>query len=244
MRSNGLIYGGNYASGVSGWRIDQLGNAEFNSATIRGKIQTAVFEYNKVSAIGGQMMVKRASIVVSDYTHVNSSTTLYVEDANEFAIGDCFFVKDPNKGMFYGLISAIDSETNSLTYAIPEGGGTFFSPDNGQSVINYGDKDDGGITFDGHGGYIDIFKNHEVKPILQLSALNCTTASIAQTDGVIDISGNSNNGSAYGGTEVFYDEDIGECFKFGGVDTDYTIPDDPGLQCHRQQRHHDATLHH
>lgn len=50
---------GNYVSGAlgNGWRISADGSAEFDNATIRGKIQSAVFEYNRISSIGGSLYI-------------------------------------------------------------------------------------------------------------------------------------------------------------------------------------------
>lgn len=50
---------GMYASGAlgNGWRISADGSAEFDNATIRGKIQSAVFEYNRISSIGGSLYI-------------------------------------------------------------------------------------------------------------------------------------------------------------------------------------------
>ena len=238
IKGDGTIYTSDFATGVSGWRIDSMGNAEFNSAIIRGKIQSAVFEYDKVSAIGGKMMVKPASVIFADSTHINTSTTVYVKDSGSFAVGDCFYIKQDIEHMFYGLISAISTQTLSdgtvigvITYSIPSEGGTFFEPDDGQSIINYGNPMSGGIMFDGRDGYIDIFKNYTVPlerdyniydPILNINAWDSTTASIAEEDGVVNISGENNNGQAFGGVDVVDDKVMGKCFYFDGTD-DYII---------------------
>lgn len=50
--------------------------------------------------------------------------------------------------------------------------------------------------------------------ILRLSAKNCTTASIAEANGVKDVSGNGNHGQAFGGVTVL---DGGEGFSFDGT---------------------------
>ena len=55
-------------------------------------------------------------------------------------------------------------------------------------------------------------------PVLHISAKGLTTAGIAQSGGVKDISGNGNNGTAIGGVEVVNDSEMGECFSFDGVD--------------------------
>ncbi|MDD3041174.1 LamG domain-containing protein, partial [Bacteroides sp.] len=52
--------------------------------------------------------------------------------------------------------------------------------------------------------------------ILSLSAKNCTTASIAEVDGVKDVSGNGNHGQAFGGVEVV-DSEMGKAFQFNDI---------------------------
>lgn len=48
-----------FASGAAGygWKVNQDGSAEFSNITARGKIQSSVFEYNKVSSIGGSLYI-------------------------------------------------------------------------------------------------------------------------------------------------------------------------------------------
>ncbi len=52
--------------------------------------------------------------------------------------------------------------------------------------------------------------------LLSLSAKNCTTASIAEVNGVKDVSGNGNHGQAFGGVEVV-DSEMGKAFSFDGI---------------------------
>ena len=65
-----IIYGGDelvesyigsslYSSGSLGygWKLSQDGTAEFNNITARGKIQSSVFEYNKISSVGGSLYI-------------------------------------------------------------------------------------------------------------------------------------------------------------------------------------------
>lgn len=58
--------------------------------------------------------------------------------------------------------------------------------------------------------------------ILRLSAKNCTTESIAEANGVKDVSGNGNHGQANGGVTVVRDSEMGDCFSFDGTD-DYIL---------------------
>lgn len=57
-----------YVSGQfgHGWRLDQNGNAEFTNINARGKISSAVFEYNKISAVGGSIYVAPTIYVETD----------------------------------------------------------------------------------------------------------------------------------------------------------------------------------
>lgn len=73
----------------NGWRIQGNGNAEFNNLTMRGKISASVFEYNKISSIGGELYLAPTLIMPTNgmidildtkytFTFVNSygSTTI------------------------------------------------------------------------------------------------------------------------------------------------------------------------
>ena len=60
-----------------------------------------------------------------------------------------------------------------------------------------------------------------VEPLLSLTAENSTTESIAEVDGVKDVSGNGNHGQAFGGVEVV-DSEMGKAFQFDGVN-DYIL---------------------
>lgn len=58
---NGQSYIGSalYNSGALGygWKLSEDGSAEFNNITARGKITSSVFEYNKISSIGGNLYI-------------------------------------------------------------------------------------------------------------------------------------------------------------------------------------------
>ena len=117
-----------------------------------------------------------------------------------------------------------------MTYSIPASdGGTFFSPDDGQAVLNYGNPMNGGVYLDWANDRIDLYKNHTVSiernyniydPILNINAWDSTTASIAEEDGVVDISGEDNHGNLVGGdVSVVTDKILGRCFYFIGTST-------------------------
>ena len=53
----GYIGTTNFNQDLLGWRINELGQAYFGDAYVRGRIQSTVFEYNKVSALGGDLYI-------------------------------------------------------------------------------------------------------------------------------------------------------------------------------------------
>lgn len=52
--TNGIIHTAN-SSSVAGWSIDQDGNAQFNNINARGEITSAIFSYNSVNTMGGNL---------------------------------------------------------------------------------------------------------------------------------------------------------------------------------------------
>lgn len=84
-KDNGIILYGNeedsfissaqYSSGAAGygWKINQDGSAEFSNIIARGKIQSSVFEYNKVSSVGGSLYI---------------APTIYIENHSEIITKD------------------------------------------------------------------------------------------------------------------------------------------------------------
>lgn len=85
--SDSFISSSQFASGESGygWKISENGDAEFNNATIRGKIVGAVFEYNRISAIGGSLYV-----APTIYTQVESAAITYSSTTQKYSVSWAF----------------------------------------------------------------------------------------------------------------------------------------------------------
>ena len=96
-----IIYGGNeeeesyigyslYSSGPFGygWKLSQDGTAEFNNIIARGKIQSSVFEYNKISSVGGSLYIA-PTIYIED---ISQPITTSIETIRDASI-ECFNVK-------------------------------------------------------------------------------------------------------------------------------------------------------
>lgn len=81
----------NYISEVQGFNISDSGFAEFEDVRIRGRISSSVFEYDKISAVSGKLLVGNSTVLAQDVS--TSDTTITVED-NVFAVGDIIRIKD------------------------------------------------------------------------------------------------------------------------------------------------------
>jgi hypothetical protein len=86
ITSTGTIETSDFASGVKGWRISALNNgtAEFENATIRGTMKTAVFEKETVNAVGGQLYVANSTVLSGSGTISASYTTMSVDNVSGF----------------------------------------------------------------------------------------------------------------------------------------------------------------
>ncbi len=95
IHSSGRLETADFASGVKGWRIDSEGNgtAEFENATIRGTLSTAVFEKETVNAVGGQLYVANSTVISGSGITSASFTTMSVENVSGFVQGEIASLK-------------------------------------------------------------------------------------------------------------------------------------------------------
>jgi len=80
------IQSGDYISEEKGFKIDDTGFAEFDNVRVRGRISSSIFEYDKISAVGGKVYVGNASVLALDISPTD--TTITVEDTQD--VGDVF----------------------------------------------------------------------------------------------------------------------------------------------------------
>lgn len=64
-------------AGGYGWKISSDGTAEFNNILARGKIQSSVFEYNKISSIGGDLYIAPTIYVENRSDEISYINNLY-----------------------------------------------------------------------------------------------------------------------------------------------------------------------
>ncbi len=94
MKPEGILQTKDFASGFKGWKISSEGNgtAEFENVRIRGTLRTTTFEKESVNAVGGQLWVTNATTLTGSNITANA-TTMSVENASGFAIGEILLAK-------------------------------------------------------------------------------------------------------------------------------------------------------
>ena len=104
-----VIFGGNkdsesyigsaqYSSGAYGygWKLSQDGTAEFNNITARGKIQSSVFEYSKVSSVGGSLYIAPTIYIETMSSTITSITSTISEDQKTVTLTANWILPYPN----------------------------------------------------------------------------------------------------------------------------------------------------
>ncbi len=92
--ANQRIRSSNYVAGFRGMSINAAtGDAEFNNLVARGKIKTAVFEKDTISAISGTTAILNADVLAVDMTALDSCTITVDGDAS-FEVDDVLRIKD------------------------------------------------------------------------------------------------------------------------------------------------------
>lgn len=152
-----------YSSGISGWNIDDDGNAEFNNVRVRGELSSSVFNIGEISATAGTLGVfYSASTVTNVFTTPNSPGSNFVmgaknsdEGAMLFGVGDIIRVKSWNgAGIIdiWGEITARVNQGGYTNYTVEFKSGssnTVVQP--GPAVVDYGPANTGFITLSADG---------------------------------------------------------------------------------------------
>jgi len=174
----------NYASGEYGWKIDGLGNADFENITARGALKSTVFIYDEVNAQGGSLFIGKSGILFHDLIKTNGATSLtfnvkntYDTQSALFAIGDSLKIQSyitippsitATKIILWLKVTAIQDPqigpyrtyTADVLSSDPT---TAYTLSPGTAIINYGVNTGGFILLkadDSIGPYIDIVENN------------------------------------------------------------------------------------
>jgi hypothetical protein len=134
-----------FTSGVEGWQIHTNGNAEFNDVTVRGRIRSAVFEYNIIQATSGSIAVaKSAGVLAANFEIADGSGTLTVQDPPSgeawlFESNDIVRIRYYDSGVLKEswLTVTRTGTVNEYTTAL-ENGTDDYTYKKGLAVINYG----------------------------------------------------------------------------------------------------------
>jgi len=146
----GTLQSPGFASGISGWKIDQAGNAEFNNVSVRGSIVATVFEKALISAHAGSLIVtKSASTLAADCVVPSSGTwSLTVKKQNgaaPFSSGDIIRIKDISGDTWMVVDTGAASGDNWIYTATYQSGTRPYTYKEGFAAIDYGVSGDGGV---------------------------------------------------------------------------------------------------
>jgi hypothetical protein len=108
--ADGTIQSYNYDSGT-GWFISNK-ESIFNNITVKGSIRASVLEYGEVQAVGGILMVRPGSRIISA-SWEGESAKLVLEDTFGFAVNDRCLITPDRIGeiaKIWGTIEAMEIE--------------------------------------------------------------------------------------------------------------------------------------
>lgn len=144
--TSSTIQSNNFVEDVSGFRIQDDGNAEFENVKIRGAFHTAVFIKDTISAVGGNLLVIESDVLAQDMTALDSST-MTIEGNVNFSVGDILRIKDQDNDEWFQVTDI----SSAPTYVVTRDKDSFYTSNNnptwtaGATVVNYGQSGEGYI---------------------------------------------------------------------------------------------------
>lgn len=145
---DGSITSQSYNDGL-GWKISNT-NSIFNDVTVKGSIRASVLEYGEVQAIGGAILVRPSTRILSINYDVNNNkefTILTLEEIKDFKVGDYCRIDTQSlnqAGAVYYTIINVDTTKKTITFAgkLPNVVG--------KPIVNFGQSNDNiGISING-----------------------------------------------------------------------------------------------
>lgn len=153
-QNNNNIRSTNFTSGLVGWNISALGNAEFSNVDVRGAIHSAIFTYNAINATAGTLGVFKSAAklrtdvtVPASPTYGTTTVDIDVVDAEGlshaasqlFVTNDILRLKDGLVGDTWFKVSAVSDQTTFWRYtAIIMAGSNNVTYRAGMAVADYG----------------------------------------------------------------------------------------------------------
>ncbi|MDA7492346.1 tail fiber domain-containing protein [bacterium] len=184
IHSSGNIETSNFATGLKGWRISNLGNgsAEFENMRIRGTLRTTVFEKETVNVVGGQLMVTNATtieslkdtngnVIAGSSSYAANAVTLSLANVSGFEEGEILKVK------------TVDDTGFSVEYMYLSGSKRYSS----DSSLSYNTAS---IDPDGLAGEIYVERGFGGTPPISSSLTTLSTAIADTTSTTVVVAGN------------------------------------------------------
>lgn len=160
-QANNSIRSTNFTSGLVGWGINALGDAEFANVDVRGAIHASVITYNAILATSGTLGVFKAAakllndvIVTAGPTYGTTTFTIDVEDQDGlthaasqlFVVNDILRLKDGLIGDTWFKVTAVSDQTTFWRYtASIQAGSNTVTYRAGLGVADYGQSGAGFI---------------------------------------------------------------------------------------------------
>lgn len=169
--ANGQVGVSNFSSGVSGWRIEENGDAEFNNINARGVFRTPVFLKEEVASIGGTFLVSESAALTADCTTSDGPDVTFTFNTKEnyFSIDDIVRCKPGATKQFWAKITdvAVDGGTGTHIHTAQfKSGDTETTFEKGTAVVGYGGSGQGLVQMTAtltNAPYINIF-THAAEP--------------------------------------------------------------------------------
>lgn len=150
-----------YTSGLEGWNISAVGNAEFNNVDVRGAIRASIIAYNAIQATAGTAGVFRSAAKLRNNvtiplspTYASTTVAIDVNDADGlshvasqlFAVNDILRLKDGLVGDTWFRVASVSDQTTFYRYtATIMAGSNNVTYNAGLGVADYGPSGSGFI---------------------------------------------------------------------------------------------------
>lgn len=151
-----------------GWQIDSTtGRAEFQDIIARGKISTAVFEHDVISAVGGYLIVSNSDVLAVDMTAADAST-LTIDGDTTFSLNEILRIKDGVDDEWLQVINVGAAPTYTVTRDLAASYGADANPiwKKGTAVVS---------TNVANGGYIFMDTSSANSPFMDIVLRNSAT---------------------------------------------------------------------
>ena len=150
--ANQRLRSSNYVAGVSGFTVEPS-LIEAENLVARGTLKGVTFQYNVVSAVGGQLLVANTDTLASDMTAADSST-MTIKGNTTFAANDMLLIQATTASGIQTEYLRVTSAASAPTYSVTRDLASAYSANSnpirqtGTTVVKIGSSD-GVSTYSG-----------------------------------------------------------------------------------------------